>query len=184
MIKIFNRKQIPEMLKYKRLNSNYLEITQSFVLDKFVITDRFKIITEKVVEQFDLEILHVEEFGQYIKYKIDSNKINELNDSDLQFIVLTSHVTIEELIKTFCPVEQDSEENSDTVSFGTLAIRIRIDSMEDLTKYSKIIPCAVLIDVYKRMVDWLASGGKMEDQYIKQQFKYAENVINFKGRIE
>lgn len=40
----------------------------------------------------------------------------------------------------------------------------------------KYIPIAVVDDVKKRIVDWLASGGKPEDPYVQQQLKYLKNV--------
>ena len=54
---------------------------------------------------------------------------------------------------------------------------ISINSMEDLIKYSHLLPYEVLKDIDKRIGDWLASGGSIEDGYIKQQFRYAEKVI-------
>ncbi|QDY21945.1 hypothetical protein CGQ39_13585 [Clostridium botulinum] len=59
---------------------------------------------------------------------------------------------------------------------------IKINSVEDIVKYSKYIPISALLDIDKRIADWLASGGKEDAPYVKQQFKYAENVVNlFRG---
>lgn len=38
------------------------------------------------------------------------------------------------------------------------------------------ISIKVLVDVNQRISDWLASGGKDDDPYIKQQVRFAENV--------
>lgn len=57
-------------------------------------------------------------------------------------------------------------------------MRAKIDSIEDITKYSNYIPASVLLDIDKRIADWLASGGKEDSPYIKQQFRYVENVVN------
>lgn len=34
----------------------------------------------------------------------------------------------------------------------------------------------VLMDIDKRITDWMASGGKEGDPYIKQQLRYAQNI--------
>lgn len=52
---------------------------------------------------------------------------------------------------------------------------MRINSVEDLVKAG--LPLRVLHDIDKRITDWLASGGTLEDSYVKQQFRYAEKVI-------
>ncbi|MEG2289077.1 MAG: hypothetical protein RSA29_04545 [Clostridium sp.] len=52
---------------------------------------------------------------------------------------------------------------------------MKINSISDLCKYE--IPHEVLKDINKRITDWLASGGKEDDPYIKQQFRYAERFV-------
>ncbi len=59
---------------------------------------------------------------------------------------------------------------------------IKINSMEDLIKYSKELPNDVVADIQSRIGDWIVSGGSYEDDYIKQQFRYAERVLNTKLR--
>lgn len=59
---------------------------------------------------------------------------------------------------------------------------IKINSVEDIVKNIKYIPKNVIEDIDKRITHWLASGGTFEDSYIKQQFRYVENVINYKRR--
>jgi len=54
---------------------------------------------------------------------------------------------------------------------------IQIDTMEDLIKYAHLVPHEVLVDIDKRIGDWLASGGSYDDGYIKQQFRYAERFL-------
>lgn len=48
--------------------------------------------------------------------------------------------------------------------------------IEKLTAISHKLPISVLEDIYKRITDWLASGGKEEDPYIEQQLRYAQHV--------
>lgn len=50
-----------------------------------------------------------------------------------------------------------------------------INSIEDLLNAK--LPVGVVKDIDKRITDWLAAGGKEDDPYIKQQFRYAENVL-------
>ena len=55
---------------------------------------------------------------------------------------------------------------------------IKINNFSDFFAYADRLPVSVFKDIDKRMGDWLATGGTLEDDYIKQQFKYAERVIN------
>ncbi|MGU9539626.1 DUF6877 family protein [Clostridium tepidum] len=57
-------------------------------------------------------------------------------------------------------------------------MRIKINNVKDILNNSKYIPVEVIQDIDKRISDWLATGGKREDPYIKQQFRYAERVAN------
>ena len=48
---------------------------------------------------------------------------------------------------------------------------------------NKLLKCdiEVLKDINKRMTDWIASGGKEDDPYIKQQLRFAEHFIKKEG---
>lgn len=52
-----------------------------------------------------------------------------------------------------------------------------VKKMEDLFLYEHLLPYVVLSDIDKRIGDWLARGGGIEDPYIKQQFRYAEMLL-------
>lgn len=43
---------------------------------------------------------------------------------------------------------------------------MRINSIEDLVKVG--LPLRVIHDIDKRITDWLASGGTLQDPYVKQ----------------
>ena len=53
-----------------------------------------------------------------------------------------------------------------------------------LEKYIGLIPDIVLEDVDKRMSDWFSMGGKIEDNYIKQQYRYLEGYIELKNKFK
>lgn len=55
---------------------------------------------------------------------------------------------------------------------------IKINSIDDFNKYISKLPTAAIADTDKRISDWLASGGTPEDSYIKQQYRYVENLLN------
>jgi len=55
---------------------------------------------------------------------------------------------------------------------------VKINSIDDLHENLNRLPTAAIRDIEKRIADWLASGGSTDDAYIKQQFRYAENLIN------
>ena len=46
------------------------------------------------------------------------------------------------------------------------------------------LPLVVSTDVMKRCGDWLASGGKENDPYIKQQLEYAKKMIKNKEMMK
>ena len=48
-----------------------------------------------------------------------------------------------------------------------------IDALKDVPDE---IAQVVMDDINQRITDWLASGGKHKDTYIRQQVKYAQNV--------
>lgn len=60
-------------------------------------------------------------------------------------------------------------------------MNVKINNMGDLLNNMHKIPFAALKDIDKRITDWMASGGNLEDGYIKQQFRYAENIIRLGG---
>ena len=53
---------------------------------------------------------------------------------------------------------------------------IKINNIEDIHNYD--VPVEILLDVDKRISDWLAAGGKEDDLYIKNQLKYIERYLN------
>lgn len=51
------------------------------------------------------------------------------------------------------------------------------DYISKLNKYKDLVPSIVILDVEKRITDWLSSGGSLNDEYVKRQFLYIENYI-------
>lgn len=56
--------------------------------------------------------------------------------------------------------------------------KVNINTYEDFIKHTHKLPLEVLMDVDKRISDWLATGGTPDDSYIKQQYRYCQNIIN------
>jgi len=51
--------------------------------------------------------------------------------------------------------------------------------MENLNKNINKLPVEAVEDINKRITDWMSEeGSSIDDPYIKQQFRYAENLIN------
>ncbi|HFD2032849.1 DUF6877 family protein [Clostridium perfringens] len=61
---------------------------------------------------------------------------------------------------------------------------VKINSIKELKKHSHKLPEEVALDIQYRMNDWIMSGGSYEDDYIKQQFRYAERIINSKEETQ
>lgn len=53
-----------------------------------------------------------------------------------------------------------------------------MSTAERISELSHKMPIQVLHDVMHRINSWLSSGGNHEDEYIKQQLRYMENVAN------
>lgn len=51
------------------------------------------------------------------------------------------------------------------------------NSYEEFTLRYNEIPEIVALDVFKRICDWLSSGGSVEDEYVKKQLEYASRHI-------
>lgn len=53
-----------------------------------------------------------------------------------------------------------------------------VTTAERISALAHKMPIQVLQDVNQRIGDWLSSDGSHEDEYIKQQLRYMENVAN------
>lgn len=62
------------------------------------------------------------------------------------------------------------------VSLVGQALTNNITPLYELHQIACVLPISVLSDVKQRIGDWLASGGKETDPYIKQQVAYAKKV--------
>lgn len=51
-----------------------------------------------------------------------------------------------------------------------------VNPLFELHQIACELPISVLVDVKQRIGDWLASGGKETDPYIRQQVAYAKKV--------
>ena len=56
----------------------------------------------------------------------------------------------------------------------------KLKNMNMLEKYIGLVPDIVLEDVDNRISDWFSMGGEIEDNYIKQQYKYLERYLELK----
>lgn len=61
------------------------------------------------------------------------------------------------------------------------ALTSAVSPLYELHQIAFELPLNVLSDVKQRIGDWLASGGKETDPYIKQQVAYAQEVYNAVG---
>ncbi|MGF9907287.1 DUF6877 family protein [Brevibacillus porteri] len=50
--------------------------------------------------------------------------------------------------------------------------------MDQILAISAQLPRKILDDIYRRIGDWLASGGSEDDPYIEQQLQYAKRFLN------
>lgn len=57
---------------------------------------------------------------------------------------------------------------------------IKINCIQDISKYEHLLPENLKKDVYYRIGCWLESGGSVEDDYIKQQCRFIEYCLNKK----
>ncbi|MEB7455098.1 DUF6877 family protein [Lysinibacillus sphaericus] len=62
------------------------------------------------------------------------------------------------------------------VSLVGQALTSGITPLYELHQIACELPISVLVDVKQRIGDWLASGGKETDPYIKKQVDYAQKV--------
>ena len=60
----------------------------------------------------------------------------------------------------------------------------KFKNMNMLEKYIGLVPDIVLEDVDNRISDWFYMGGEIEDNYIKQQYKYLERYLELKTNLK
>lgn len=51
---------------------------------------------------------------------------------------------------------------------------------EEFRLNMNLVPDKIALDVMSRICDWITSGGKPNDDYVKTQLKYASNFIKTK----
>lgn len=71
--------------------------------------------------------------------------------------------------------------NREEVEYGSkeelgILDKIPLDSMRIGDLYKMHLPTQVIVDVHKRISDWLLSGGSENDSYIQQQLQYARSI--------
>ena len=63
-------------------------------------------------------------------------------------------------------------------------MEVKINTMEDLNRNLNKLPIQAIEDINKRITDWMSEdGNSIEDPYIKQQLRYAENLINMREEL-
>lgn len=60
-------------------------------------------------------------------------------------------------------------------------MKVKINTIDDLNKNLNKLPTEAIADIDKRITDWMSQEGtSINDPYIKQQLRYAENLINIR----
>lgn len=60
-------------------------------------------------------------------------------------------------------------------------MKVKINTIDDLNKNLRKLPTEAIADIDKRITDWMSQEGtSINDPYIKQQLRYAENLINIR----
>lgn len=52
-----------------------------------------------------------------------------------------------------------------------------MNPIEELHKIAHLVPMQVLMDIDKRITDWIAAGGNENDPYIEQQVRFAKRFV-------
>ncbi|ECL0334328.1 DUF6877 family protein [Listeria monocytogenes] len=50
-------------------------------------------------------------------------------------------------------------------------------TLEELNDIAAELPTIILQDINTRLTDWFAGGGSEEDNYVKQQLRFAKNYL-------
>ncbi|EAC2203458.1 hypothetical protein B9500_10325 [Listeria monocytogenes] len=52
-------------------------------------------------------------------------------------------------------------------------------TLEELKEIAGKLPTVFLKDINVRLTDWFSTGGKEEDNYVKQQLRFAKNCLKW-----
>lgn len=52
-------------------------------------------------------------------------------------------------------------------------------TLEELNEIAGKLPTVFLKDINARLIDWFSAGGKEEDNYVKQQLRFAKNCLRW-----
>ncbi|MBU8567615.1 hypothetical protein KM914_14420 [Virgibacillus pantothenticus] len=52
-----------------------------------------------------------------------------------------------------------------------------MNPIEELHQIAHLVPMQVLMDIDKRITDWIAAGGNENDPYIEQQVSFAKRFV-------